>query len=187
VICLEGNFIVCIRCGACVRELCPKRSTGDHFSCQNQFWCCCVQVFIILHSLLFPTIYFCRLASQISLAKTTGSNDRYENYEWNFVNTTEYLTIIGPSPARTFTLPPMMCFIVTFTPSNAPAGMGFQLNYTFAAVEVTPTPTPPPNAAPSDEEQAASGSKVGWFSFFVQQIARKICSLLRGPSHSMCH
>ncbi len=103
------------------------------------------------------------MASQISVAKTTGSNDRYEHYEWNFVNTTDYLTITGPSPARTITLPPMMCFIVTFTPSSAPAGMGFQLNYTFQAeVGPIPTPTSPPNASPSDEANASSDSKVGF-------------------------
>jgi hypothetical protein len=99
---------------------------------------------------------------QISIAKTTGSNDRYQRFEWTFVNTTDYLTIIGPSPPRTFTLPPMMCFIVTFIPSSLPAGMGFQLNYAY-----TEPPSPPPhlpNVVPNDEFGLESSDKVHPFS-----------------------
>ena len=110
------------------------------------------------HTLVILALSFFVISSQISYAKTTGSNDRYERFEWSFVNSTEFLTLTGPSPPRTFTLPPMTCFIVTFIPSTLPAGMGFQLNYTYQ--DVTPAPSPPPNVVPNDEGNAPSSDKV---------------------------
>jgi hypothetical protein len=141
------------------------------------------------HTLVILALSFFVISSQISYAKTTGSNDRYERFEWSFVNSTEFLTLTGPSPPRTFTLPPMTCFIVTFIPSALPAGMGFQLNYTYQ--DLTPAPTPPPNVVPTDEASAASSDKVKglrkdftlyfiYFQFLTRVI---LLQLFSGYSH----
>jgi hypothetical protein len=76
------------------------------------------------------------------------------------VNTTDFLTIVGPSPARNITLPPMMCFIVTFTPSSAPAGKGFKLDYKYVPASDPVTPTPDPNVNPNANDASEGGSKV---------------------------
>lgn len=94
------------------------------------------------------------------------------------MNATDYLTITGPSPPRTFTLPPMTCFIVTFTPSSLPAGAGFQLNYAYQDVPPGPTPTPtaapapPPNAVPTDDGISESRDKVCPFAQWLYHSAR---------------
>ena len=111
---------------------------------------------------------------QIFTASTTGGNDKYKHSEWSFINSTHFITITGPSPPRNFTLPPMKCFIVTFTPSSAPAGKGFQLNYTYLAPNDPVNPIAP-NVDPNANNASDSAGKV---EFAARVYCRCVSALL---------